>query len=62
MMAGNFDPSDTENMHAPPTSGNHNDARIVSGGMGNISGGETPVFHYQISGSQGLHYHQGNKK
>jgi hypothetical protein len=22
-MASNFDPSDTENMYAPPTSGNH---------------------------------------
>ena len=34
-MASNFDPSDTENMYAaPPTSGNHYDARIVSGGTG----------------------------
>ena len=47
-MGGNFDhPSDTEHFNnpPPPISGNHHDAaRMVSGGNGNVSGGETPVY------------------
>ena len=47
MMSGNFDPSDTECMYNnPPTSGNHQEARMVSGGNGHISGGETPIYQY----------------
>jgi hypothetical protein len=48
MMAANFDPSDSEFMHNPPASGNHPDARMVSGGRagGLISGGETPIYQY----------------
>lgn len=53
-IQGEQHPSDTENIYAPPASG---DARMVSGGAGQVSGGETPVYNYQVT-SGGHHKKQ----